>query len=218
MFLVHQWGGNALIYGFVGAAYSAFQLIGAPVLGRWSDRYGRKRVLFLSQLGTVVSWMAVFAAFYLPAGAILNVDSSLLGKFSLTLPLLLLFVARAVDGLTGGDASVANAYVADITPEDARDKNFGKMAASSNLGYIIGPALAGILGGTILGYELPVLFAGGISLAATILILVSLPDSEPCAMGVDPQAANAHKVWGREHRACIQAAAPAKMASGDLVR
>jgi DHA1 family tetracycline resistance protein-like MFS transporter len=218
VFLVHQWGGNALIYGFVSAAYSAFQLIGAPVLGRWSDRYGRKRVLFLSQLGTVVSWMVVFAAFYFPTSAILNVDSALLGKFSLTLPLLLLFIARAVDGLTGGDVSVANAYVADITPEDERDKNFGKMAASSNLGYIIGPALAGILGGTILGYELPVLFAGAISLVATILILVRLPDSEPRAMGLDPQAANAHKVWGREHRACIQAPAPSKVSSLDLVR
>jgi MFS family permease len=51
-----------------------------------------------------------------------------------------------------GNVSVANAYVADITSEKARDEKFGKMAASSNLGYIIGPALAGLLGGTILGY------------------------------------------------------------------
>jgi MFS family permease len=218
VFLVHQWGGNALIYGVVSAAYSAFQLIGAPVLGRWSDRYGRKRVLFLSQLGTALSWTVALAAFYLPAGAILNVDSSLLGKFSLTIPLILLFFARAVDGLTGGNVSVANAYVADITPEDARDESFGKMAASSNLGYVIGPAFAGLLGGTLLGYELPVLFALGISLVATILIVVSLPESEPCALGFDPQAANAHKVMGQEQRACTLTQVPSKMSSADLVR
>ncbi len=218
VFLVHKWGGNALIFGLVSAAYSAFQLIGAPVLGRWSDRYGRKRVLFLSQLGTVLSWTVALAAFYLPATAILNVDSSRLGTFSLTLPLILLFFARALDGLTGGNVSVANAYVADITPKDARDERFGKMAASSNLGYIIGPALAGLLGGTILGYELPVLFALGISLAATILIVVLLPESDPCALGFDPQAASAHKVMGREHRSCIQTQAPSPMSSADLVR
>jgi MFS family permease len=55
VFLVHKWRGNALVYGVVGAAYSAFQLIDAPVLGRWSDRFGHKKILFLSQLGTVVS-------------------------------------------------------------------------------------------------------------------------------------------------------------------
>ena len=164
VFLVHKWGGNALIYGLVSAAYSVFQLIGSPVLGRWSDRYGRKRILFLSQLGTALSWMVVLAAFYIPVSTVLDVDSSLLGKFSLTLPLILLFLARSVDGLTGGDVSVANAYVADITPKDAREERFGKMAASSNVGYIIGPALAGILGGTVLGFELPVLAALGVAL------------------------------------------------------
>ena len=56
VFLVHQWGGNALIYGLASAGYSVFQLFGSPVLGRWSDLYGRRRVLFLSPLGTVMSW------------------------------------------------------------------------------------------------------------------------------------------------------------------
>jgi MFS family permease len=218
VFLVHQWGGNALIYGLASAGYSVFQLFGSPVLGRWSDLYGRRRVLFLSQLGTVMSWLVVLAAFYVPAVTLLNVDSPLLGKFGLTLPLILLFFARALDGLTAGDVSAANAYVADITPKNARDERFGKMVASSNLGYIVGPALAGILGGTILGFELPVLIAMGISLLATILIVALLPKSEPCAPSLDPHAENAHRVMGKEHRACIQTGVPSTMSSRDLVR
>jgi MFS family permease len=218
VFLVHQWGGNALIYGFVGATYSVFQLIGSPVLGRWSDRYGRKRILALSQFGTALGWMVVLLAFYVPASAVLNVDSSLLGKFSLTLPLVLLFISRALDGVTAANAAVANALVADITPEDKRDERFGKMGVSYNLGTVIGPALAGILGGTILGYELPIIFAMGISLVAVALILVTLPNPEPSAPGMDPDAANALKVMGQEHRACIRAEAPGKMSSADIVR
>ncbi len=218
VFLVHQWGGNALIYGLVSATYSVFQLIGSPVLGRWSDRFGRKRILALSQAGTVIAWTVALAAFYLPATTILNVDSSLFGKFSLTIPLILLFLSRALDGLTGGNASVASAYVADITPERQRDERFGKMGVSSNLGYIIGPALAGMLSGTVLGYELPVIFAIGISLLALTLIFVSLPDSEPRAAGLDPHAMNVHKIMGQEHRPCIQPEAPVRMSMADIVR
>ena len=171
VFLVHQWGGNALIYGLVGATYSIFQLVGSPVLGRWSDRFGRKRILALSQFGTALGWLVVLVAFYLPASTILNVDSSLLGKFSLTLPLLLLFFSRAIDGVTSAGSAVANALVADITPEDKRDERFGKMGVSSNLGYVIGPAMAGVLSGTILGYELPIIFAMGISIFAVCALI-----------------------------------------------
>ena len=57
VFLVTGFGGNGFIYGLVGATYPAFQFVGAPVLGRWSDRFGRKRVLLVSQAGTLVSWM-----------------------------------------------------------------------------------------------------------------------------------------------------------------
>ncbi|MDH3691775.1 MAG: MFS transporter, partial [Gammaproteobacteria bacterium] len=70
VFLVTKWGGNALIYGLLGATYSAFQLIGAPILGRWSDRYGRRKILLLSQLGTLLSWMIFLGAFLLPENAL----------------------------------------------------------------------------------------------------------------------------------------------------
>ena len=64
VFLVTKWGGNAVIYGLMGATYSAFQLIGAPILGRWSDRYGRRKILLVSQLGTLISWMIFLTAFF----------------------------------------------------------------------------------------------------------------------------------------------------------
>jgi DHA1 family tetracycline resistance protein-like MFS transporter len=218
VFLVHQWGGNALIYGLVSATYSVFQLIGSPVLGRWSDRFGRKRILALSQIGTVIAWSMVLVAFYIPASTLLSVDSSLLGKFSLTLPLIILFSSRALDGLTGGNASVANAYVADITPESSRDERFGKMGVSSNLGYVIGPAIAGIISGTVLGYELPVIFSIGISLLAVTLIIVSLPSPNPVEAGPDPHAAQACKVLGHEHQQCVQAAARHRLSTAEIIR
>ena len=150
VFLVTRWGGNAVVYGIMGATYSVFQLIGAPVLGRWSDLYGRRRILLASHLGTLFSWLLFLVALYLPVVALWHVESSILGTFTVTLPLLVLFVARALDGATGGNISVANAYLADITPETDRSRNFGRMAVSSNLGFVFGPALAGILAGCAL--------------------------------------------------------------------
>ena len=143
VFLVTRWGGNALVYGVMGATYSAFQLIGAPILGRWSDLYGRKKILLLSQTGTLASWVVFVTAFFVPVRPLLRVESDILGTFTLTLPLVVLFVARAADGITGGNISVANAYLADVTEESQRSTNFGKMAASSNFGLHPGPRYGG---------------------------------------------------------------------------
>jgi MFS family permease len=203
VFLVTRWGGNALVYGLIGATYSAFQLVGAPILGRWSDRYGRRKILLLSQLGTLLSWVVFLFAFLLPLEPSWKVDSPLLGSFQLTLPLVVLFVARAADGLTGGNVSVANAYLADITSEEERSTNFGKMAVSTNLGFILGPAIAGLLGATVLGELLPVLAALGISMAATLIIAFRLPESRACVLSGDPDLGSVRKVFGQEHKACV---------------
>ena len=204
VFLVLRLGGNPIIYGLVGATYPMLQLIGAPLLGRWSDRYGRKRILFLSQAGTFASWVIFAVALLLPPTALASVESSLLGTFTLTAPLGLIFVARALDGLTGGNVSVANAYVADITSEETRSQSFGRMGVSSNLGFIVGPALAALLGATQWGETLPVLAALLISLIATILIAVLLPESNPCALVRNPERTSVRRVFGHEQRDCFK--------------
>ena len=110
VFLVKDFGGNAIVYGVLSATYSAFQLIGAPVLGRWSDTFGRKKVLLISNAGTLAGWILFLLALFLPIGTVFTFNSVIVGTFAITLPLLVLFLARAIDGITGGNISEANAY------------------------------------------------------------------------------------------------------------
>ena len=206
VFLVMRWGGNAVVYGVMGATYSAFQLVGAPILGRWSDRFGRRRILLLSQLGTLFSWAVFLLAFALPDEPLAHLDSRLLGEFAVTLPLVVMFVARACDGLTGGNVSVANAYLADVTTEENRNRDFGRMAVAANLGFIMGPAIAGLLSGTSYGEILPVLAALAISLVASLIIVFYLPESSPCVLEEDPERLNVRKVFGQEQKPCYELA------------
>jgi MFS family permease len=218
VFLVTRWGGNAFIYGIMGATYSAFQLVGAPILGRWSDTYGRRKILLLSQLGTLASWLVFLSAFALPTEPLASVSSSVLGQFGLTLPLIMLFVARACDGLTGGNVSVANAYLADITDEENRNADFGKMAVSANLGFILGPAIAGLLSGTPWGELLPVLTAIAISAVATMIIAFKLPESNPCGTKGDPEGLNIRKIFGQEQKPCYEMRGEKKLTVREIFR
>ncbi|KKH94380.1 MFS transporter [Methanosarcina sp. 1.H.T.1A.1] len=202
VFLVNRLGGNAFIYGLASSMYPAFQLIGAPILGRWSDIYGRKKILLLSQLGTLLSWIIFLAALFLPIVTLFKVDSGILGAFTFTLPLAVLFFARALDGLTGGNVSVANAYLADITEEKDRNRNFGKMSISSNLGFIVGPALAGLLSVTAYGEAAPVLGAVVISLIGTALIVFYIPENKECSLEGPAEAEDIRKVFGYEIKEC----------------
>ena len=92
VFLVIDFGGNAIIYGILAAVYPAFQLIGAPILGRWSDIYGRKKVLLVSNGGTLIGWIFFLFALFLPVENLFSIDSSLFGTFAITLPLLYYFL------------------------------------------------------------------------------------------------------------------------------
>lgn len=201
--LVIRFGGDELMYGIMGATYSFFQLIGAPILGNWSDRYGRKRILLLSQAGTFLAWILFIVALLIPETEIFNMKSSS-GNILLTMPLLLLFMARALDGLTGGNVSVANAYLADVTSEDQRKQNFGKMSAAANLGFIIGPALAGVLGATAYGELLPVIAAMLISLVAIFVIAFIMPESKPCILYKPVDQKRINKVFGQEQKDCYK--------------
>lgn len=216
--LVTALGGNALIYGLMGSTYSAFQLVGAPILGSWSDTYGRRKILLLSQLGTLASWGIFLAALFLPRTVLFRGESGPIGAAVFTLPLVVLFVARAIDGLTGGNVSVANAYLADITSEDDRTRNYGRMAIAGNLGFIIGPALAGVLGATALGEVLPVVVALVISAVASVVIAVSLPESRPCVITAEPDAAALRRVFGQEQADCYQVGGIARPTFREVLR
>lgn len=203
IFLVMKFGGDAIVYGLLAATYPAFQLIGSPILGRWSDTFGRKRVLLLSNVGTSVGWILFLFALFLPAEKSFSINIESIGTFVVIVPLFILFLARAIDGITGGNISVANAYLSDLSSDESRSKNFGKMAISSNLGFILGPALAGILGGTIYGSILPVLAALILSLVTIIVIGLLLRESKPIPSSKEilvPEKTTIRKVFSQECR------------------
>ncbi|MEM6456227.1 MAG: MFS transporter [Acidobacteriota bacterium] len=204
VFLVADLGGAPWAYGLLGATFSAAQMIGAPVLGRWSDRVGRKTILAVSQGGTVVAWLLFLLALYLP--------KTTLGAFAgttLTVPLLVIFLARLLDGLTGGNISVANAYVADLTRDAKaeRQRAFGRMGMAASVGFTAGPALAGLLASESDPYTRPVMASITI---ATIGVVLCLRLKEPkgrCPDGPPPQG-NISRALSQQQVPCDQAPAP----------
>jgi MFS family permease len=219
VFLVKDFGGNAIVFGLLSATYPAFQLIGAPMLGRWSDVYGRKRILLLSNGGTLIGWIFFLFALFLPVKSLFSITSPLFGTFVITLPLLVLFIARSIDGITGGNISVANAYLADISSEENRGNNFGKMAISSNLGFIAGPALAGILGATVYKEILPVIAALLLSLTTLIVIGLVLKESKPrSATIVVQEKGTIRKAFSQECKECYEIEDPKKLRFRDIFK
>ncbi len=205
IFIVADMGGNGFIYGILGAMYPFFQFIGAPILGSLSDRIGRKKVLVISQAGTFVAWMLFLLAFALPKTELWSQNTELTGSYIMTLPLIIIFVARIFDGFTGGNISVANAYLSDISTDEDRNKNFGKMGASTSLGFVLGPAVAGLLASTALGELVPLGLAALISLIAIFVISTKLRESNPCV--VDTGGLNTRsfrRFFQVEHRDCYQ--------------
>lgn len=139
--------------GLLVASYAAAQLVGAPVLGRMSDRFGRKPVLIISLTGTFIGFL------------MLGFANSLA----------ILFASRILDGFTGGNISVAQAYVTDITDENNRARGLGMLGAAFGLGFIIGPAFGGIL--SVYGFAVPAFVAAGLSLLSIFGVILFLPES-----------------------------------------
>lgn len=219
VFLVIKFGGNAVVYSLLAATYPAFQLIGAPILGRWSDIYGRKKVLMLSNAGTAIGWILFLVALVVPFEETFSVNLISFGTIVVVVPLLFIFFARAIDGITGGNISVANAYLSDISSDENRSKNFGKMAISSNLGFILGPALAGILAGTVYGAILPVLAALLLSLVTLFVIGFLLRESRIKSNPiVIPEEGTIRKVFAQECKDCYEPVSPIKPKFRDIFK
>src|SRR6266852_4377251 len=139
--------------GLLFASYSIMQLIFSPILGRLSDKHGRRPVLLISIIGTGIGFL-------------------ILG-FATTL--WMLFVGRILDGITGGNISTAQAYIADITTKEDRAKGMGLVGAAFGLGFIFGPAIGGIL--SRWGIAVPFLFAAGLCFANATLLYFTLPET-----------------------------------------
>ena len=152
-FYAQTFGASPLVIGLLFASFSLSQLVAAPLLGDLSDRLGRRPILIFSLLGTVVSF------------AMLAVAHSLA----------MLFVARIVDGLSGGNITTARAYIADISTEENRAKAFGILGAGFGLGFIVGPALGAAF--SHVSITAPIWAAAAITVAATILAWVWLPET-----------------------------------------
>jgi len=144
---------SEFVTGLLIASYALMQLIGAPILGRLSDRYGRRPILLVSVFGTFIGFL------------LLGVANTLW----------MLFAARILDGITGGNLSVAQAYISDVTDAKNRSKGLGLIGAAFGIGFIIGPVTGGVL--SQYGYNVPAFVAGGLALINFVLIYAWLPES-----------------------------------------
>ncbi|MEP6924214.1 MAG: MFS transporter [Pyrinomonadaceae bacterium] len=149
--------------GLLTSSYSAMQFIFSPILGQLSDRYGRRPILFFSLLGTSLGFLIVGVA---------NT-------------LVLLFVGRILDGMTGGNISTAQAYIADVTTPENRAKGMGMIGAAFGLGFVFGPVIGGLLSKVefhnqyfnIEGIQTPFLFAALLALGNATLLYFVLPET-----------------------------------------
>jgi DHA1 family tetracycline resistance protein-like MFS transporter len=161
--------------GMLMSAYPFCQLFAGPILGRLSDRYGRKPVLVASQMGTTISFLIL----------------------AFTKQFEFMLLARMLDGASGGNILVAQSYVADVTPPKDRAKSFGMIGMVFGMGFILGPTLGGFLSGIDLGpnsLRLPFLVAAMFSMIAWIIVAIKLPESRPAGSNQGTES----RVIGRE--------------------
>ncbi len=154
-YIASNWGASPAIIGLIGAAYPLGQFLGAPIVGRFSDRFGRKPLLLFSIAGTFLSLL-------------------MLG-FAQSIAIIM--ISRFLDGLAGGNITVAQAYIADVTDERSRAKGMGMIGAAFGLGFILGPASGGFL--SQWGYAVPAFVSAGLSLINLFMITFFLPESLP---------------------------------------
>ncbi len=154
-FIVRRFSSAALMVSMITIIYAAGQFVAAPLMGKLGDRYGRRPVLLISILGQGIGYLI----------------------FGLGGNLWILFLGRLIGGITGGNLSIATAYIADISKPEKRSKNFTLIGMAWSLGLILGPAAGGFLGQFSLAA--PALIAAGLSLLNALFCFFMLPESLP---------------------------------------
>ncbi len=148
-------GANGFQVGLMFATFSIAQMVCAPILGRISDRVGRKPVIIFSLIGTAVG----------------SIVTGMAGA------LWVLFLGRALDGASGASVAVAQGAVADIAPPEQRAKLMGMMGAAFGVGFVVGPALGGLA--ALGGPHVPFFVAGGIAAVNAVVAIFRLPETKP---------------------------------------
>ncbi|MEP6903031.1 MAG: MFS transporter, partial [Actinomycetota bacterium] len=149
----NEFGASPFVIGWLVASYSIMQFISTPFLGQLSDKYGRRPILFISLLGTSIAALIT----------------------GLSTTLWMLFFGRIFDGITGGNISTAQAYIADVTTRENRAKGMGLIGAAFGLGFVFGPAIGGIL--SKFGPHAPFFFVSALAFTNAVLLYFILPES-----------------------------------------
>jgi MFS transporter, DHA1 family, tetracycline resistance protein len=153
---------RTILYGFLIASYPLAQFFGAPILGSLADQKGRKKILLLSLIGTVIGY-AIFISGILTSN------------------IYLLFFGRIVDGFTGGNISIAQSAIADVSTKETKSKNFGLIGMAFGLGFIIGPYIGGKLSDATLvnwfSYVTPFYLTIFLSIINVILVVRNFPET-----------------------------------------
>ncbi|MEJ7609149.1 MAG: MFS transporter, partial [Bryobacteraceae bacterium] len=154
-FYAEQLGASPTVAGLLVSSFAVCQLIGGPLLGRMSDHMGRKPLLILSQVGTLIGFIILAYARSLP----------------------LIFLSRIIDGFTAGNITLAQAYITDITKPEERTKSFAVIGIAFGLGFLVGPGVSGFL--SQFGYVYPVLAAIFLSALSIVATMALLPNTVP---------------------------------------
>jgi MFS family permease len=157
-------GASALVAALLVPVYSACQLLSGPVLGNLSDRIGRRRVLLLSQAGTFIGFLMIAGAH----------------------ALWMIFAGRILDGLTAGNLSVAQAYIADNTEAKNRTRAFALIGIAFGIGFLLGPAVTAFL--SRLGMSVPLYCAAGLSFTSMVCTVTLLPSDSKRPRAAAPSA------------------------------
>lgn len=153
-FYSERLGASPTIVGAIVSIYAVCQLLAGPILGQWSDRIGRRPVLLLSQAGTLGGFLVL----------------------AFSTHVWMVFLSRAIDGLTAGNLSIAQAYISDVTKPENRAKSFAIIGVAFGFGFLVGPAISGFL--AHFGYQAPIFAACALSLCSILCTFFLLPRHE----------------------------------------